>query len=117
MNERPTVLQRAPGEGLLDEIEPALILQGVRQRSALDRAHFIAVKNWLGKYRPAADVFGRSQVQRYREAYYHLREVGAWREAIRVMRVSIRVQKQVAGQRWQRFEEMMKGEGRQQNER
>ena len=98
------------GRGLLAEIEPALVSQGVREQSSLSRAHFVAIKNWLGKQRSSVNS-SIADVQGYREAYYHLREVGAWRKALSVMRVTLKVQKQIANQRWRRFEREISDQG------
>ena len=99
------------GESLLAEIEPVLIAQGIRQRHPIARAHLVAIRNWLGRYLPSGDLSARETVRGYREAYYHLREVGAWRQALDVLRVSLKVQKQVAYRRWDRFQQELVGEG------
>jgi hypothetical protein len=94
-----------PGREILTEIEAALIAQGVKQRHSTHCAHFTAIKNWLGKYQPPIGVSNREQVRGYLEAYYHLREIGALHQAVRVLRVSINIRKKIAYQRWHLFEE------------
>lgn len=92
-------------KAILAEVEPALCSNKVGQRCVHDQAHVIAIKNWLGKYRPSASASGPETVRGYQEAYHHLREIGVLPQALMVKRVSLRIRKAVAGQRWQRFEE------------
>ena len=90
---------------ILAEVEASLVLQAGKQQFLLYRAHAVAIRNWLGKYRVPADAPGNDRVRGYLEAYYHLRAMGAWPQATRVRRRSLRVKKDEAMQKWQRFEQ------------
>ena len=85
---------------VLAEVEPVFPANRTGKRGMIDRAHVIAIKNWLGKYRPTASAMGQSTVRGYQEAYHHLGEMGALHQALMVKRVSLRVWKDVASQRW-----------------
>ena len=98
------------GRAVLVEVEPVLLTDGKGERGMIDRAHAIAIKNWLGKYRPTASASGQGSVRGYQEAYYHLRETGMLQQALMVKRVSLRIRKAVARQRWQHFEETQRRE-------
>ena len=100
----------ALGQATLAEIEPFLVLRGDWPQDALHRAHCTAIKNWLGKYQSSEDTLGRERVRGFREAYYHLREIGALRQAISVMKLSLRVQKRLTHQRWTEFEKSLVAE-------
>ena len=95
---------------ILAEVEPVLPADRAGERGAINRAHAIAIKNWLGRYRPAARASGQSSVRGYQEAYHHLREIGVLQQALVVKRVSLRIRKAVAMQRWQHFEERQRRE-------
>ena len=97
-------------KAILAEVEPALCSNKVGQRCVRDRAHVIAIKNWLGKHRPSASASGPETIRGYQEAYHHLREIGVLHQALMVKRVSLRIRKAVARQRWQRFEEEQRRE-------
>ena len=78
-----------PGRELLPQVETALIAQGIKHQHSLRRAHFTAIKNWLGKYQPPAGVTKLDQVRGYLEAFYHLCEICAWNEAASILQVSL----------------------------
>ena len=73
-----------PGKQLLTEIESALIAKKVKKRHSLHRAHFTAIKNWLGKYQPSTGFSRLEQVRGYLEAFYHLCKISDWRNAHRL---------------------------------
>ncbi|MBE9064834.1 hypothetical protein [cf. Phormidesmis sp. LEGE 11477] len=98
------------GRVVLAEVEPVLPTDRVGERGMINRAHAIAIKNWLGKYRPSASASGQGTARGYQEAYCHLREIGALQQALIVKRVSLRIQKAVARQRWRHFEETQRRE-------
>lgn len=90
---------------LLADVEASMISRSAEKEYRLHRAHVVAIRNWLGKYKVPADVSGDERVRGYLEAYYHLRAIGAWQQAVRVRRLSIRVKKDEAMQKWRRFEQ------------
>jgi hypothetical protein len=100
------------GRSVLVEVEPVLLTDGKGERGRIDRAHAIAIKNWLGKYRPSASDSGQGAARGYQEAYHHLREIGALHQALMMKRVSLRIRKAMAEQRWQQFEESQRREQR-----
>ena len=89
---------------LLADVEVSLISQSAEKGYRLHRAHVVAIRNWLGKYKVPTDASGDERVRGYLEAYYHLRAIGDWQQAVRVRRLSIRVKKDEAMQKWRRFE-------------
>ena len=93
------------GVSLLAEVEASLVLQSAREGCRLHRAHVVAIRNWLGKYEVPIDALGDERVRGYLEAYYHLRAIGAWKQAVRMRRLSLRVKKDEAVQKWQKFEQ------------
>lgn len=92
----------ALGKSALVEIESRLGAESER-RSVVYRAHLTALRNWLKRYRVAETMSGGERARGFREAYYHLREVGALEQALGVMKVSIRVRKGIADEKWERF--------------
>lgn len=77
--------------------------------SLVYRAHRQALRNWLGRYRISEEMSAQQMSRGLREATYHLRQIGEWRQAVGLMRASLRVHKGLALQKWRRFEEMQDG--------
>ncbi|MBW4545498.1 MAG: tetratricopeptide repeat protein [Symplocastrum torsivum CPER-KK1] len=46
---------------------------------------YIAVVNWLKKYKPKSDATNLQKVRGYLEAFHHLCEVEAWEEAFKIL--------------------------------
>ena len=94
-------------KAVLAEIE--LGVEGGNECSAVYRAHRVALRNWLGKYRSLERVAVSDRVRGFDEAYHHLREMGALEQALGVKRVTLRVRKRLARSRWEAFEQVYKG--------
>jgi tetratricopeptide (TPR) repeat protein len=69
------------GSQLLRELNIDLDAQNITEISHRERAHYRAVKNWLGKYKPEAKASNLEQIRGYLEAFYHLCEVREWQIA------------------------------------
>lgn len=80
------------------EVETTLGAMKFRFQSVLACAHFMALKNWLGEYQISEEISRREKGRGLREAHFHLHEMGAIREMVKMMKVSLHVQKGLAGQ-------------------
>ena len=100
----------ALSEEILSSIESELSAEEGEKRSVLYRAHRMALKNWLGKYRPVEESAVKNKILGFEEAYHHLKEMSALKQALRVKRVSLRVRKQLAVERWRAFEAEARGD-------
>ncbi|NJN11047.1 MAG: hypothetical protein HC815_24915 [Richelia sp. RM1_1_1] len=77
------------GQKILTEFESSWATKDTANISCWKRAHYRAVKNWLGKYQPSKDGSNLEKVQGYLEAYHHLCEVEAEEEAYQIIDIRI----------------------------
>ncbi len=64
-----------PGRYLLRQLQVAFNARSMAEVSHRERAHYQAVKNWSGKYKPKVNASNLEQVRGYLEAFHHFYEV------------------------------------------
>lgn len=84
----------APGELVLASLDVELTAPTLTEISHEKLAHYIAIKQWLKKYKPKSDASALEQVQGYLEVLHHLCELKVWKPIKLVFNIPISINTQ-----------------------
>ncbi|MBD2485541.1 tetratricopeptide repeat protein [Planktothrix sp. FACHB-1365] len=79
----------APGELVIAKVENKLAVKTSTEINHWELAQWIAIKNWLTKYKPKPNASNLDQVKGYLQAFQHLCELEEWEAAYKILFIKI----------------------------